>query len=215
MIRLLSFFYPITRKVKSDYSGTVEITWYNGKKQLNSENANYSYGSLQKILKTGLQKTELNHCKNILLLGLGGGSVIKTLRDDLDYDHKIIAIDIDPVIISIAHDEFNIIEDNNLEIICIDALEFMAQNDKRFDLIIIDLFVDTEIPDSFYSHSFWQHIIKATSPKGSILFNASLHDYDDKKLTSIIKLLNKNNFNIEKLERVNKTNTLIIASSSS
>ena len=30
MIRLLSFFYPITRKVKSDYSGTVEITWYNG-----------------------------------------------------------------------------------------------------------------------------------------------------------------------------------------
>jgi len=215
MIRLLSFFYPITRKVKSDYSGTVEITWYNGKKQLNSENANYSYGSLQKILKTGLQKTELNHCKNILLLGLGGGSVIKTLRDDLDYDHKIIAIDIDPVIISIAHDEFNIIEDNNLEIICIDALEFMAQNDKRFDLIVIDLFVDTEIPDSFYSHSFWQHIIKATSPKGSILFNASLHDYDDKKLTSIIKLLNKNNFNIEKLERVNKTNTLIIASSSS
>jgi len=215
MIRLLSFFYPITRKVKSNYSGTVEITWYNGKKQLNSENANYSYGSLQKILKTGLQKTELNHCKNILLLGLGGGSVIKTLRDDLDYDHKIIAIDIDPVIISIAHNEFNIIEDNNLEIICIDALEFMAQNDKRFDLIIIDLFVDTEIPDSFYSHSFWQHIIKATSPKGSILFNASLHDYDDKKLTSIIKLLNKNNFNIEKLERVNKTNTLIIASSSS
>ena len=215
MIRLLSFIYPITRKVKSDYSGTIEITWYNGKKHLNTKNANYSYGPLQKILKTGLQKIELNHCKNILLLGLGGGSVIKTLRDDLDYQHKIIAIDIDPIIISIAHDEFNIIEDNNLEIICIEALEFMSQNDKEFDLIIIDLFVDTKIPDSFYSYSFWQHIIKATSLKGSILFNASLHDYDDEKLTSIIKLLNKNNFNIEKLERVNKTNTLIIASPSS
>ena len=215
MIRLLSFFYPITRKVKSDYSGTVEITWYNGKKHLNTKNANYSYGSLQKILKTGLQKIELSHYKNILLLGLGGGSVIKTLRDDLDYHHKIIAVDIDPVIISIADDEFNVIEDDNLEIICADALEFMAQNDKEFDLIIIDLFVDTEIPGSFYSHSFWQHIISATSPKGSILFNASLHDYDDKKLISIIKLLNKNNFNVEKLERVNKTNTLIIASPSS
>ena len=215
MIRLLSFIYPITRKVKSDHSGTVEITWYNGKKHLNTKNANYSYGSLQKILKTGLQKIELNHCKNILLLGLGGGSVIKTLRDDLDYHHKIIAIDIDPVIISIACDEFNIIEDNNLEIICIDALEFMARNAKRFDLIIIDLFIDTEIPDSFYSHSFWQQIIKATSRKGSILFNASLRNSDDKKATSIIKLLKKNHFKIEKLERVNKTNTLIIASSPS
>ena len=108
MIRLLSFFYPITRKVKSDYNGTIEITWYNGKKQLNTKNANYSYGSLQKILKTGLQKIELNHCKNILLLGLGGGSVIKTLRDDFDYQHYITAIDIDPVIINIAQEEFNI-----------------------------------------------------------------------------------------------------------
>lgn len=215
MIRLLSFFYPITRKVKSDYSGTVEITWYNGKKQLNTKNANYSYGSLQKILKTGLQKIDLSQCKNILLLGLGGGSVLKTLRNDFKYDNNIIAIDIDPVIISIAQEEFNITNDEKLTILCADALEFIMQNDKRFDLIIIDLFVDTEIPDSFYSHSFWRQIIKATINKGSILFNASLHDYDDKKLTSIIKLLNKNNFNIEKLDRVNKTNTLIIASSSS
>jgi len=215
MIRLLSFFYPITRKVKSDYSGTVEITWYNGKKQLNTKNANYSYGSLQKILKTGLQKIDLSQCKNILLLGLGGGSVLKTLRNDFKYDNNIIAIDIDPVIISIAQEEFNITNDEKLTILCADALEFIMQNDKRFDLIIIDLFVDTEIPDSFYSHSFWRQIIKATINKGGILFNASLHDYDDKKLTSIIKLLNKNNFNIEKLDRVNKTNTLIIASSSS
>ena len=215
MIRLLSFFYPITRKIKSDYNGTLEITRYNGKKQLNTKNANYSYGSLQKILKVGLNKIDLNLCENILLLGMGGGSVIKTLRDDFDYQHAITAIDIDPVIISIAKEEFNIIEDQKLEILCTDALEFMQQNDNEFDLIIIDLFVDTEIPDSFYSHSFWQHIIKATSCKGSILFNASLHNSDDKKLASIIKLLKRNNFKIEKLERVNKTNTLIIASSSS
>lgn len=210
MIRLLSFFYPITRKIKSDYNGTLEVTWYNGKKHLNTKNANYSYGSLQKILKIGLLKIDLSHCKKILLLGMGGGSVIKTLRDDFDYHHQIIAIDIDPIVISVAQKEFNVKEENNLEIICIDALKFMVQNNKKFDLIIIDLFVDTEIPNSFYSHSFWQNIVKATNPEGSILFNASLHNSDNKKLTSIIKLLSKNNFLIEKLERVNKTNTLII-----
>ena len=102
MIRLLSFFYLITRKINSDYNGTLEITWYNGKKQLNTKNANYSYGLLQKILKIGLQKIDLRPSKNILLLGLGGGSVIKTLRDDFDYQQYITAIDIDPVIINIA-----------------------------------------------------------------------------------------------------------------
>ncbi len=170
---------------------------------------------MQKILKIGLQKIDLRCFKNILLLGLGGGSVIKTLRDDFDYQQYITAIDIDPVIINIAQEEFNITKDDKLTILCKDALKFIMQNDKKFDLIIIDLFFNTEIPDSFYSHSFWQHIIKSTRLKGSILFNASLHNSDNKKLASIIKLLNKNNFKIEKLERVNKTNTLIIASSPS
>ncbi len=213
MIRLLSFFYPITRKIESDYNGTIEITWYNGKKQLNSKNANYSYGSLQKILKIGLQKIDLSQCKNILLLGLGGGSVIKTLRDDFVYNNNIIAIDIDPVIISIAQEEFNITNDEKLTILCADALEFMQQNEKSFDLTIIDLFVDTEIPDSFYSHSFWQHIIKATTNKGSVLFNASLHISDDKNLSKIISFLNKDSFATQKLENVNLTNTLLIATS--
>jgi len=214
MIRLLSYIYPITRKVKSKYSGTIEITWYNGKKHLNTKNANYSYGSLQKILKVGLYKIDLNLCENILLLGLGGGSVIKTLRDDFNFQRNITTIDIDPVIISIAKEEFNIIEDQKLEIICADAMDFMQQNEKRFDLIIIDLFVDTEIPDSFFSQAFWHNILKSTNQKGSILFNASLNNSDDNKLTSITKLLKRNNFEIEKLEKVNQTNTLVIAKSS-
>ena len=213
MIRLLSFFYPITRKVKSDYNGTIEITWYRGKKQLNSKNANYSYGSLQKILKIGLQKIDLSQCKNILLLGLGGGSVIKTLRDNFDYDNNIIGIDIDPVIISIAQDEFNITNDEKLTVLCADAFEFMKNNSLKFDLIIVDLFVDTEIPESFYTQTFWQHIIKATTNKGSILFNASLHSSDDKKLSDVSTLLHKNKFQLQKLKNVNKTNTLLIATS--
>jgi len=214
MIRLLSYFYPITRKIKSDYNGTVEITWYNGKKHLNTKNANYSYGSLQKILKIGLQKIDLNPLKNILLLGLGGGSVIKTLRKDFHYQNTITALDIDPVIISIAQKEFDIIEDQKLEILCTDAQQFMLKNNKKFDLIIIDLFVDTEIPDSFFSESFWTNIIKATGKKGSVLFNASLHKKDDIKLSDITALLKKNNYAIQKLENVNQTNTLLIAKSS-
>ncbi len=79
----------MTRKVTSKYSDTLEITWYNGKKHLNTKNANYSYGSLQAILKFGLEKIELKHMNSILLLGLGGGSVIETLRQDFNYQKQL------------------------------------------------------------------------------------------------------------------------------
>lgn len=210
MVRLLSFIYPITKKVKSEFNGTLEITWYNGKKHLNTENANYSYGSLQKILKTGLKKIDLNHSKTILILGFGGGSVIKTLRKDFSYKNKITAVEIDPVIISIAKEEFNLGKFNNLEIVCDDAINFVEKNEKQYDTIIVDLFVDTKIPSPFYQIPFWKNILKACNDKTSILFNADLDQKNDSEVLNIASFLFKNNFQIEKLEKVNKTNTLLI-----
>ncbi len=211
MKRWLSYIYPITKKIPSAYNGMLEITWYNGKKHLNTKNANYSYGSLQKILKTGLQRIDLNQCGQVLILGMGGGSVIETLQQDFNYQNCITALDIDPVIIDIAKDEFNISNTPNLTIICADALKFMHQNQQLFDLIIVDLFVDTNIPDSFFGVPFWKNITKAVSKKGSILFNASLYKTEDKKLAKIIAFLHKHGFQTEKIEKVNNTNTLLIA----
>ncbi len=125
MKRLLSYIYPVTKTIASQYSGALEITWYNGKKYLNTKNANYSYGSLQEILKIGLEKINLQHCNEVLVLGLGGGSVIETLQNDFNYKGHITAVDIDPVIIQLAKDEFNIRESEKLAIICADAFNPM------------------------------------------------------------------------------------------
>src|SRR5690606_29443909 len=149
MTRLLSYLYPVTRKVESDHSGILEITWYNGKKHLNTKNANYSYGALQKVLKFGLTKMEISDMGSVLLLGLGGGSVIETLRNDFDYKKSVVAVDIDEKIIDIARNEFNLKDDKHLEIHCRDAFVFMQNNGRKFDLIIIDLFIDTEVPTPF------------------------------------------------------------------
>ena len=211
MIRLLSYIFPITRTIRSDYSGTLEITWFNGKKHLNSKNANYSFGSLQKILKIGLENIDLTNCRNILILGLGGGSVIKTLINDFKYKNHITALDIDPVIIEIAKNEFKVSESRMLKIVCDDATNFMNKNKEIFDLIIIDLFIDTIVPSPFYKTSFWQQIIKANSSRGFILFNASLQSTDDNNLKDLKSLLLAKNYKIEKLNKVGGTNTLLIA----
>src|SRR5699024_8218858 len=147
-------------------------TWYNGKKHLNTTNANYSYGSLQKILKFGLQKINVDHVNRVLILGLGGGSVIQTLQNDFQYSGVITAVDVDPVIIEIAKTEFGISENQYLRLICQDAFDYMKTNSLQFDLLIIDLFIDTEVPKKFLKFSFWKDVVRACTPNGIILFNA-------------------------------------------
>ena len=210
MIRLLSYIYPITKTVKSNYNGTLEITWHNGKKYLNTKNANYSYGSLQEILKFGLEKIQLKNTNSILLLGLAGGSVIETLQQDYNYKNSITAVDIDPVIIDVAKKEFNLNNYKKLEIICDDALHFVEQNKKHYDLIIIDLFIDTKMPEQFLGIPFWKNIIKSNSKTGHILFNASLKNSEENTLKPVEDFLIKNNYNVAVFNNVNETNTIVI-----
>ena len=102
MKRLLSYIWPITKYVESAINGRLEITWYNGKKVLDVKNANYSYGTLQKILHFGLEKIDLLSVSNVLVLGMGGGSIIETLRKELNFLGEIIAVEIDPKVVEIG-----------------------------------------------------------------------------------------------------------------
>src|SRR6187402_225569 len=98
--KLFSYIIPIKIfKKKSERSKIIEVTWANGELVLDSENTNYSYGSLQRILRYGLRNIGYNtilKMDHILLLGVAGGSVIKTLVDEIEYKGKITGVEIDP-----------------------------------------------------------------------------------------------------------------------
>ena len=88
MIRkLFSYFIPINvHKKNSTMSKSLEVTWNNGELVLDSKSTNYSYGSLQRILRKGLKYIGFERIRNfesILVLGVAGGSVIKTLVDEV------------------------------------------------------------------------------------------------------------------------------------
>jgi hypothetical protein len=74
--KLFSYIVPINIfKVKSSTSKNLEITWTNGALVLDSKNTNYSYGSLQRILRIVLQNIGFDKIKkmqSILELGVGG-----------------------------------------------------------------------------------------------------------------------------------------------
>lgn len=170
--RLLSYLMPLTRTVESAVSGSLEVTWYKGRKVLDTRHANYSYGSLQRVLRYGLLFVEPRQAAHTLLLGLGGGSVVATLREELHYEGHVTAIELDPVVINLAATEFDIRPDARLDIVCADAFDWVrTAPDAWFGLIIVDLFVDLSLPAGLQTAAFWEQVQRILGPGGYVLFN--------------------------------------------
>lgn len=171
----LSYILPITiYEKKSQISKNLEVTWNNGKLVIDSENTNYSYGSLQKVLRNGLHsigKVHISKMNSILVLGVAGGSVIKTLVDEFQFKGKITGVEIDEEITTIANQYFKLNEITNYTPIIADANEFVKNTTEKFDLVIIDIFQDATMPDFLFEEEFINNIKQLLNSKGFILFN--------------------------------------------
>ncbi len=173
--KYFSYFLPINViKRKSTISDSLEVTWNNGELVLDSKNTNYSYGSLQRILKKGLKYIgyeRIRNYENVLVLGVAGGSVIKTLVGDIKFKGKITGVEIDPEIVEIATTYFKLNEIDNLELVVEDAFEFVLKTKTHYDLIIIDIFQDIIMPNFLFEDYFIQRINFLLNVNGFILFN--------------------------------------------
>ena len=216
--KLLSYLIPVTiLKQKSTLSQTLEVTWTDGKLLLDSENTNYSYGNLQIILRKGLKIIGFETIKSmqsILVLGVAGGSVIRTLVDEINFKGQITGVDIDKAIIDIANTYFHLGDIPNLEIIIDDASEFVLKTNKKFDLIIIDIFQDTKMPDFLFEFFFINRICYLLKPRGHILFNTMLLNNKQKQLNlDYVKNFDSKKYNVTKYSKMEKTNELILIES--
>lgn len=173
--QLLSFFIPVNiHKKNSAVSKKLEVTWNNGQLVLDSKNTNYSYGSLQRILRKGLHYIGYERIRGfneVLVLGVAAGSVIKTLAEEIHYKGKITGVEIDPAAIEIANKYFELDKIANLEIVIDDAFEFVLKTKQKYDLIIIDIFRDTEMPNFLFEDFFINRINFLLNVNGFILFN--------------------------------------------
>lgn len=213
--KLFSYILPVKIfKKKSERSKIIEVTWSNGELVLDSENTNYSYGSLQRILRYGLRNIgydKILKMDHILLLGVAGGSVIKTLVEEIEYKGKITGVEIDSDIIQIANQYFNLNQIKQLEIIIDDAFEFVLKTKDKYDLIIIDIFEDIKMPNFLFESFFSGRICSLLKNQGFVLFNTMIldeaHNVRNRKYISEI---NAELFTSKMLPRIEVHNELII-----
>lgn len=213
--KILSYIIPVKIfQTKSKISKTIEVTWVNGELVMDTANTNYSYGSLQRILRKGLNHfgfeniVKMNH---VLVLGVAGGSVIKTLVDEIHFEGKITGVDIDPEIIKIANEYFKLDEIKNLDIVIDDAFEFVLKTKDRYDMIIIDIFQDMTMPNFLFEMFFFNRILFLLRNKGFVLFNTMcLTKEDNLRNQNFINELNDDNYKVQTIPRVEVHNELII-----
>ncbi|MFC7772836.1 spermidine synthase [Flavobacterium sp. GCM10027622] len=215
--RILSYFYPITiHQTLSDINQNLEITWNNGQLVLDSKNTNFSYGSLQRVMRIGLNrigKDRITQAESILLLGVAGGSVIQTLRKEYHTNGKITGVEIDEKTIALANTYFSLNTISNLEIVINDASEYIKTTSGKFDLLIIDIFQDKIMPDFLFTDEFITNIKRILTNNGFVLFNSIVTLSDDyERNKKFEKLLQSKFKTVIKVSRVEGDNELFIFS---
>lgn len=213
--KLLSYIVPINiHKQNSSVSKNIEVTWANGELVLDSKNTNYSYGSLQRILRKGLKNIGFERIlkmKHILVLGVAGGSVIKTLSEEIKFKGKITGVEIDSEIIKIANSYFQLDLIPNFEVIIDDAFEFVLKTKEKYDMIIIDIFQDTAMPNFLFEEFFQNRTCFLLKEKGIILFNTMcLSEKENLRNKKYLESVNQELFLARTIPRVEDHNELII-----
>ncbi|MBI3955395.1 methyltransferase domain-containing protein, partial [Candidatus Gottesmanbacteria bacterium] len=86
--------------------------------------------------------------KHCLVLGVGGGTVIKELINNCPLIN-IKGVEIDPVMLKIGRKHFGLETHKNIELVAQDAVDFIAkEHGNKYDLIIVDLYLGLFNPPS-------------------------------------------------------------------
>jgi len=115
------------------------------------------------------RKPQISSC---LILGLGGGSVAQIINKHWP-DTIITGVDFDPVIVNLGKKYLGLGK-VEIRLFVNDAFEYCVQaiaEEKKFDLILIDLYKGSEFPVQFEGEEFPKMIWKLLSGDGLAVFN--------------------------------------------
>jgi spermidine synthase len=107
--------------------------------------------------------------KSILMLGVAGGTALRTLRQLLP-DVSLTGIDLDSELIDLARREMAL-DDTEAEIIIADAYAWMKANKRKFDVIIDDLYLagDEDVFRAESCDESWLGLVRRSLAPGGIL----------------------------------------------
>ena len=176
MVSKLKYFLSFIFDVKIETTESIlnpflQVVIRNGRLLLNTYNANYSYGSLQDAFRFVFKKIKIEDkkIKDILVLGFGCGSVAALFNGYKNVE--ITGVEADEKMLALYEKYF--IEEITSELILVEAFaeDYVTTITKTYDLIIVDVFIDIEIPSSIKESSFYKPLQNRLNKNGILIFN--------------------------------------------
>ena len=163
----------------------LELFLYKGHWQLATDNAIYSDGKRYRPLVVAFKEIKffLPLIKNVLVLGSGVGSALQIMKS-MNFHPSFLFIDSDEKILELAR---QLMADDNASFICADAGQFVDKDNNRYDLIIIDVFKDRQVPAFVSTTTFIEKCRERLNDRGIIIMNYMLNNKEDQEKFNLVK----------------------------
>lgn len=158
----------------SDHNPMLLVSLVQGRLQLTAQEAIYSFGDYYLNFRKVFDRFNfdlLAEEAEVLVLGLGLGSVPELLEDLHGHNYSYVAVEIDPVIVQLANTYSLPRLLSPLEVITADAQAFLRLDQRQYDLICMDVFQDAVVPDHLSSDDFLQLLRARLKPGGALIYN--------------------------------------------
>jgi len=110
------------------------------------------------------------HATRTLVIGLGGGSVVKRMWRDYPAMHLDVA-EIDGEVVEVAYALFDLPDDDRIDVHIADGREFLTRRNDTYDIIIVDAFDDDRVPRPLLTEEFMRTTTEHLAPGGVVAWN--------------------------------------------
>ncbi len=157
----------------SDINPHLYVSMEKGKLQLCTENAIYSFDENYHNFAEAFSKIDTNKVvdQEVLILGFGLGSIPLILQNTFGLKAHYTGIELDENVLYLFDQYRSEKIHSNLQLICADAQIFAATCQQKFQLICSDIFLDNEIPDTFWSLEYLEDVKNMLQEGGAVMMN--------------------------------------------
>lgn len=183
----------------SPINGPMQVTMVLNKPRLIVGGMLQSGGLVRQIWNKAINQIfrEKVKVEKALVLGLGCGDCAFAIHQRYP-QAQMTGIEIDAQVVDAAQCYFDLAVLKNLKITIGDGLTYVkkrasakgrSSSGRKFDLIIIDVYLGKDAPQSFRSKSFFNQLKQLLNPNGVVIYNHLFFDEHRSKAQGLIKVI--------------------------
>jgi len=170
----------------SDHHDFLQVNLIKGRYQLSTEHSIYSFDDLYLNFYKAFSQLSLPPAgADCLVLGLGLGSIPWMLERTFSQTYQYVVVDLDEEIIRLAS-MYRLKElQSPIEVICSDAVHFLEIDQRTFDFICVDVFLDDIVPEELCTIDAIHALRAKLNEGGTLLWNRLYRSKNDQQSTRL------------------------------